>query len=808
MQQLLAKSRTAGKEPVTLYRHSVHVYTAAKLLFGDSESTALCTQWLHFFGIENNTSKFLLNLKIACLFHDIGKANVGFQRSIKKQGRQLIRHEHLSTIFLLNPEIKNWLEQHNDIFYEGILGAVLGHHFKAAHPSQTLKVLEHRFGYCTNEQTQWEIPFNIRHPDIQKVIHEVVQLLKSQTPDLSKLSESWDNNLINQYINEYKRQNECFKRSFLHHENHLCSENRLLLALKTGVVVSDSLGSAMPRAHVPPEEWVQDFVDQCFQSEYLSPDWIDEKIIRPRQKEVENITGCQFELKDFQQAVSTLGARALLLAGCGSGKTLAAWYWIRQQVNNNPTIRRAIFLYPTRATATEGFRDYVSWAGEDAALLHGTAAYDLQGMFENPDEEDERSQHRYSTSDERLYALGYWNKRAFSATADSFLSFLKNTYRSVCLLPILAESVLVIDEVHAFDSKMFGALEQFLKLFNIPVLCMTASLSNRRQEILTSACGLEMFPKENQNFEELQAEMKHPRYHVKRLENDSPENIALEALRENNKIMCVVNTVDRCQKMARRLTEALAENEYSLKQETFLENSKILCYHSRFRAIDRKKIHETVIQRFKNEPKGLVLVTTQVCEMSLDLDADILITEAAPVSALIQRMGRCCRKIKPGRTGEVWVIEPENEKPYEKEDIEVGKAFIQSLLLKNKPASQRDLADYLEQMDEGSRREMSGKPTLFTHDGLFATPSYEDPFRDTDNYTIDCVLEIDIEKYKVLPNEAKPGYIVPVPRYLSQENSCLPGCLKMAPNTHYSEKFGFHKEEVSDHVRRDPVLII
>ena len=48
-------------------------------------------------------------------------------------------------------------------------------------------------------------------------------------------------------------------------------------------------------------------------------------------------------------------------------------------------MKRVIFLYPTRATATEGFKDYVAWAPEaDAGLIHGTAAYELDGMFANP----------------------------------------------------------------------------------------------------------------------------------------------------------------------------------------------------------------------------------------------------------------------------------------------------------------------------------------------------------------------------------------------------------------------------------------
>ena len=74
-----------------------------------------------------------------------------------------------------------------------------------------------------------------------------------------------------------------------------------------------------------------------------------------------------------------LAARAVWV-----GKTLAAWRWIEEQTRLRP-VKRVIFLYPTRATATEGFKDYVAWAPEaDAGLIHGTAAYELDGMFANP----------------------------------------------------------------------------------------------------------------------------------------------------------------------------------------------------------------------------------------------------------------------------------------------------------------------------------------------------------------------------------------------------------------------------------------
>ena len=121
-----------------------------------------------------------------------------------------------------------------------------------------------------------------------------------------------------------------------------------------------------------------------------------------------------------------------------------------------------IFLYPTRGTATEGFRDYVADAGpEEAALVHGTAELDLDGIY--PDLDDEKR-----INEARLFSLQQWPKRLFSATVDQFLGFLQYGYGPTCLLPLLADSVVVFDEVHSYDRGMFSALLQFLEYFDLP----------------------------------------------------------------------------------------------------------------------------------------------------------------------------------------------------------------------------------------------------------------------------------------------------------------------------------------------------
>jgi len=64
---------------------------------------------------------------------------------------------------------------------------------------------------------------------------------------------------------------------------------------------------------------------------------------------------------------------------------------------------------------------------------------------------------RLNEDQARLFALGLWSRRYFSATVDQFLGFIEHNYTGLCLLPALADSAVIIDEVHSFDKRMFDA---------------------------------------------------------------------------------------------------------------------------------------------------------------------------------------------------------------------------------------------------------------------------------------------------------------------------------------------------------------
>jgi CRISPR-associated endonuclease/helicase Cas3 len=623
----------------------------------------------------------------------------------------------------------------------------------------------------------------LNHTDVQAIFAKTANLLNvNPIPDISisifhKSEEYWKS-AVEFALKESRFIS--FKQFLDKGKNH-----PLYLAVKAGLVVADSLASGLVRENRSIEEWIKDVVHLS----EIKPDEILKAIIQPRIHDLTRKSGEDFEFHEFQKRIASQGDHVLLLAGCGMGKTLAAWNWANE-VSKNRKISKVIFLYPTRGTATEGFKDYVSWAPEaDASLLHGTSEYELDSMIGNPEEAQKNQKYKIKEDDERLFALAYWTKKFFSATADQFLSFLQNNYKGLCLLPALTESALIIDEVHSFDKKMFSSLLSFLKHFDIPVLCMTATLTPKNKKSLLDL-GLKAYPTEldRHDLADLNQLEEHPRYNKTILEKvQDAFDLAVQSYREGKRVLWVVNTVQRCQDIHQQLCEEL--------------KTEVHCYHSRFKLNDRKKVHEETVAAFKpgNQNETAIAVTTQVCEMSLDLDADVLITEVAPISSMVQRFGRANRHLKKGKDfrAELYLYKPEGtSKPYSPDEIKIADSFLAAI--PEKDISQKLLSEKLE---EFSAQEYKTLPAAcFVDGGYYAIPC---DFRDIEEFTTPAILDKDFEIVaELLSNkkQKKPidGYILPAPAKkefnLRDENhSILPRHLWVVSHEKYSEKRGFVK---------------
>ncbi len=760
---LLAKAVVGGRPDVRLDAHVLDVERSAMLLFG--AGSRFGDGFARFFRLDpSQRDAFLLHVRAASLLHDLGKANDEFQEAVRRRRRdQSVRHEHLSALLLHLPTVRMWLEQ-GALDVDVLTAAVLSHHVKASdqggdHPwcqPRGAARVAHRFGA----------------PQVRTVLARLAEVAGlGPPPDLpaapwgahAPWDEAWQRGV---------KAARAFARSVAQDP----SRRRLLLAVKAALVAADAAGSGLVREGLPLDAWIRERAG----APPLTAGEVRLAVVEPRAAQIEAGTGRPFSFHSFQELTARSGRRVLLLAACAAGKTLAAWRWA-EEVARSEAIGRVVFLYPTRGTATEGYRDYVAWAPqEDAALLTGTARYELEAMAANPPDAWKGRGVAETEGRQRLFALAYWSKRYFSATVDQFLGFMESHYASLCLLPALADSALVVDEVHSFDRRMFGDLVAFLYEFDVPVLCMTATLPPARREELERA-GLEVVPRPDDRrvLVDLESKERHPRYRITRSQQASEVvGLAEDAFSGGRRVLWVVNTVARSQALAISLESHL--------------NAPVLCYHSRYRLADRQKIHRATVSAFQQRERAAIAVTTQVCEMSLDLDADVLVTELAPIPSLVQRLGRANRHLARGPTflADIRVYDPPRAAPYDVAELAAAREFLAKV--DGRDVSQRELAEALERYApdvpraDGSARFLDGGYFAVTHE-----------FREGDEFTEPCVLDSDFPAVEEALARRQPidGFIVSVPRkyVLSDVNKprALPAWLGIASSACYEDRRGF-----------------
>jgi CRISPR-associated endonuclease/helicase Cas3 len=706
---------------------------AADAIFGGSFGD----QWCRFFDVQDRRS-FQLNLRVSAATHDVGKADIGNQRMLRGDlGARVVRHEHLSALMLLDGRVQAGIVKRG-ADPAVVTGAVLSHHLKARPDDFMAPVGGARICRPLTDDPDFpevwsisELPFPElpRCLDLGSEPEEVYQAKR-------KLSE------IDRQVSRLKDPARC----------------RMLTAVRAALIVSDSLGSAQPRLDGGITEWV----GGVFGSP-LRGDDVRRWVLEGRKRSM----GARWRgLDPFQEEITGVGSRGLLIAPCGSGKTLAAWNWVAEQLDRTPK-RWVLFLYPTRATANEGFRDYGANAPPSlAALLHGTSRYELQNMFDTP-EAGEAYQ-----AQARLYSLGLWPKRIVTATVDQFLAYTQYSYWSVCLLPMLADSVVVIDEVHAFDSSMMASLERFLSEHDVPVLAMTATLGEDRRRFLVDL-GLKLYSKTEDD------QSKVDRYSI-RLTTDklvTRDAAVWAGPGWEKKVLLVSNQVKVCQAL----------------HDAF--GGRCLTYHARFRLMDRQNRHDELVRALKRATRGGRLgLATQVAEQSLDIDADVQVTEMAPVHALVQRFGRSAREypLPPGRVGQILVSEPDDIKPYSEADMSAARNFVS--YLDGRTVSQAELEEAM--LRFCPEVEEVDKTQGFYDSGPWAS-GRDESFRDIESFTVTCVLDQDVDEVVSLLRSGQPwdGYSLPVLKsdvdQIGRENELLPRWLRVVPARQYDDRAGF-----------------
>jgi CRISPR-associated endonuclease/helicase Cas3 len=648
---------------------------------------------LQAFGVDPDKlrQRFTKLLNVAAACHDLGKANNHFQQIVigtpSKNGlptRQAVRHEWISWYLLQQDDMSSWIKScfdcsTSEVDWHIVLWAITGHH-----PAYGREIPRSQ-----SQGSSDAIELYLSHPDYLECLDVVAKCLgQSSCPIRPKSRTVSANEDVLVAIRDWPSTSTICWRTWQRDPVIVA----LVAAVKNSLVAADVAASALPTqsdTSMRPELW-HTMISDCLLN-VPSSGQLDE-LIQDRL----TAQGKRHSLRPFQRDVAARASDVTLVkAGCGSGKTLAAYHWAQVRCSG----KRLYVCYPTTGTTTEGFRDYVFDKDEHqpkygAKLFHGRASIDRRIILETPNDE--------SVDDDtiaRIRSLQSWNAPIVTCTVDTVLGIIHNQRRAIYSWPSICNAAFVFDEIHSYDSSMFGSLLAFLqKLKGVPVLLMTASLPLERLERLRKVIrdrGGELQeidgPKELEGLK---------RYRHESIDvSDIPDRVK-EELANNGKVLWVSNTVDRTIRAYQNCS-------------SFCDSATV--YHSRFRYVDRVKRHKAVINAFANNDAAIAW-TSQVAEMSLDLSATLLITELAPISALIQRLGRLNRRatspIDPIRP--FIVIEPVNETgefaplPYKREQLNEAIEWLATL---PETISQEDLVAQWESMPASEREQIDVNST-------------------------------------------------------------------------------------------------
>lgn len=359
----------------------------------------------------------------------------------------------------------------------------------------------------------------------------------------------------------------------------------------------------------------------------------------------------------------------LIEAPTGSGKTEAALAYAAHLLATD-CAESIVFALPTQATANAMLDRLKAAAprlfpksGVNVVMAHGKSQYD-------PTFIDLRAAARPATvqSDaEALVQCADWlaqsRKRAFLGqigvcTIDQvLLSVLPVRHAFVRTLGI-GRSVLIVDEVHAYDSYMYGLLEEVLrrqKAAGGAVVLLSATLPYVQRCRLARAWGargeldaLVPYPLVThidadgkpiafQPDEAHRPESRSVRVELQVESEGFPgDDICariLAAAREGARVAVICNLVDHAQRLARLL-------------RTTATDVPVDIFHARYQFCERQARELQVQERYGPNATfggGRVLVATQVVEQSLDLDFDWMVTQLCPADLLFQRLGRLHR---------------------------------------------------------------------------------------------------------------------------------------------------------------------
>ncbi len=393
----------------------------------------------------------------------------------------------------------------------------------------------------------------------------------------------------------------------------------------------------------------------------------------------------------------SLGPVVVLEAETGSGKTEAA-LWRFLHLWRTGQVDALYFALPTRVAASQLYERVQAfvrrvWPVDPPVAVRALPGYtaadgatperlpDFEVLWSDkadgrPDEAATQADRRWAAESPKRYLAA----TIAVGTVDQALLGALQIKHAHLRQAMLARSLLVVDEVHASDAYMTRLLEHLLRAHVAcggQALLLSATLGasaracylsiggNRRSYRVPpplaqaqalpypaighrTVSGLALLP--------VQGNPRHKTVYWETWDQiDAPEAIAaraVEAAAAGARVLVVRNTVPAAVATLQAVETLAAAQGLDCLFRVGENGGVSTLHHSRFSRQDRPLLDDQVqtqIGKHRSPRGGLVVIGTQTLEQSLDIDADLLITDLCPMDVLLQRLGRLHRHERPSQ---------------------------------------------------------------------------------------------------------------------------------------------------------------
>lgn len=612
LEQILAKSAARGADqlPETLPEHTWHVLARlsdlANLRPGLPQTLGVPRLWHILFW--------------AAFLHDFGKATSGFQVMLRGGARWTHRHEVLSLAFL--DWILPGLASGEDAW---VAAAIVSHHKDAAEIERDYAdpdepeddqliarvaeldaaTLEHLWDWIADCSATW-----IRDLGFERLGVEPVVLV----PKEQAVAAVQRNGVrrIRFWLRAYRR--------FIQEIDRRRDRTLVVQALTLRGTIINADHSASAHAGMLPQ-----------------PNFDRTTILGEK----------KLELHDHQKQAGATGGSALLIAPTGSGKTEAALLWTAQQATTG-SLPRMFYTLPYQASMNAmKLRLEASFGKENVGLQHGRGLLALYRLLLERDYTPETAA-RQARWMRDLTRLNYPPVRVFSP-----FQMLKGMYRLKGYEALLSDyhgAAFIFDEIHAYEvqrlAMILKTVEYLSQQFGARFLVMSATFPSLIRERLDYALG---HPAQILAAPDLYEKFRRHHLHVLNgdlLSEEGLDRIVRDA-EAGKSVLVVCNLVSRAQEAYRVLSARLVASGVPVE-----------LLHGRFTMRDRSAKEQLVREAtgsHSTQRRSIVLVATQVVEVSLDIDLDTIYSDPAPLEALVQRFGRINRRGKQSQPAPVYV---------------------------------------------------------------------------------------------------------------------------------------------------------